>query len=318
MYDFDKHHSFFSSFGDLSDHFLWSSIPAIALLKYGDIHVCGQWFQKLCTIFEKIDPRDMLADSDPFSYNLVTGATHSVYHEPLGNLVRRFSKAMHLTFDEAEEYSQIYQRIITIQWGWKTDTHSYAHPTTLVTQLKRRHWLLAPEETSEDRIVEWLTGVPAECGSAGQLDVIDITPITPGLTSGGDCALVFESLGRLDEALVAAQTDIRLWVFHAPLRVQSLTTMARCQARLGRLGEAQASFEAAVAEAVRCELPWFELLARRDFIRHVLDAQGKRDEQMLGLGRCIDRMALEPADYDAVLGTGLNAATAMAELARQK
>ena len=161
--------------------------------------------------------------------------------------------------------------------------------------------MLRPDEVGKERISEWLAGVPAKCGSSTQAERIDLAVNSPGLTCGGDCAEVFESLGRLEEAIVAAQTDLHIWKFHGPLRVQSHTVVGRCQAKLGRLDEAQASFETAIKDAARCELPYLEMLARRDMIVHVLDAHGRRGEQMEALGGCISSMVLPAAQYQPVL-----------------
>ena len=110
---------------------------------------------------------------------------------------------------------------------------------------------------------------------------------------------------------------IKLQYQRAPLRiiVQSNTAIGRCQAKLGRPEEATAAFEAAIAEAHDCELPFLELLARRDFIVHVLDVEGRREEQMAGLGDAISRMAMAPGEYTAILGSGIDAEAAVAAFA---
>ena len=54
------------------------------------------------------------------------------------------------------------------------------------------------------------------------------------------------------------------------------------------------------------------MIARRDYIVHVLDAQGKRELQMAGLGECISRMVLRPEQYSDVLGSGIDAVAAVA------
>ena len=52
---------------------------------------------------------------------------------------------------------------------------------------------------------EWLSERPAEFGSSYQGERIDLTPVTVGMFCGGDCAEVFESLGRFEEAIAAAE-----------------------------------------------------------------------------------------------------------------
>ena len=71
-------------------------------------------------------------------------------------------------------------------------------------------------------------------------------------------------------------------------------------------------WETAIATAKRTEFPFLELLARRDFIMHILDAQGAREAQMAPLGDCIKRMVLEPAAYNDVLGASIDAEAAVA------
>ena len=72
------------------------------------------------------------------------------------------------------------------------------------------------------------------------------------------------------------------------------------------------AFETAIATARRTEFPFLELLARRGYIGHVLDAQDAREAQMAPLGDCISRMVLEPAAYNDVLGADIDAEVAVA------
>ena len=132
------------------------------------------------------------------------------------------------------------------------------------------------------------------------------------MLAAGDCADVFESLGRSEEAITAAQADIKNYEIHPTIAIQSQVAVGRNQAKLGRPAEAEAAFQAGISEARACELPFLELLARRDLIVHVLDAQGRREEQMAALGDCISRMVMAPGDYTAILGAGLDAEAAAA------
>ena len=92
--------------------------------------------------------------------------------------------------------------------------------------------------------------VPAEWGSASQGDLIDQDGGSFGSMAGGGCAEVFESLGRYDEAVTAAQVDICNYDIQPVLLAQSYAAVGRCQAKLGRpTTEAAAAFEAAIAEA---------------------------------------------------------------------
>ena len=92
---------------------------------------------------------------------------------------------------------------------------------------------------------------------------------------------------------------------------QSYAAVGRCQAKLGHMEKATAAFEAGIAEAHRCELPFIEMLARRDYIVSMLDVHGKREE-MAALGQCISAMSLPPSEYTAVLGSGIGAEAAVA------
>ena len=171
----------------------------------------------------------------------------------------------------------------------------------------------APEDIGEAVMLDWLSSVPAKCGSSAQKNLIDVDAGTFGFLYGGDCAETFEELGLYEEAITAAQTDIQNWQCHCFLLTQSYSAIGRCQAKLGRVREATVAFETAIDEAHRCEIPFMEMLAIRDFIVSVLDAQGKRDSQMAALGRAISVMALPPSHYNDILGAGLDAEDAVKE-----
>ena len=93
--------------------------------------------------------------------------------------------------------------------------------------------------------------------------------------------------------------------------IPSYTAIGRSEAKFGNIDKAAAAFEAAIDEAHRCELPFLEMLAHRDYIVHVFDRQGKRNSQMASLGACISRMVLPPEQYSDVLGSGIDAAAAV-------
>ncbi len=88
--------------------------------------------------------------------------------------------------------------------------------------------------------------------------------------------------------------------------------IGRNSAKLGRFDKAEVAFEAAIAEASRCEMPFIEMLARHDYVVHMLDAAGRREEQMAALGSAISRMVLPPSEYAPVLGPGISAEDAVA------
>ena len=138
------------------------------------------------------------------------------------------------------------------------------------------------------------------------MDRIDVSVNSNGCFNGGDCAEVYESLQLYKEAIIAAEADIRNWPTNPLLQVQQHMAIGRCQVKLGQVQAATDAFEAAIAEAHRCELPFLEMLARRDYIVYVLDKQGKRSSQMAALGRAISKLALPGSEYTATLGPDID------------
>ena len=281
------------------------------LLLYGDIAAARKWLAKSATIFEGNDWRKdptLLLHGGYGSYSF----TNSYLHQAgLKHEVLRLMKARHVTFTEVEASAEVSDPVCGKLLGFVSDTHEYGQMNELIALVKRRHWLLAPDEIAEAAMLEWLAGVPAEWGSAGQGERISCVPCTMGMLGGGDCAEVFESLGRYEEAITAAQTDVRNYDLFTTLFVQSHAAIGRSQAKLGRVDEAAAAFETAILKAREWELPFHEMLAIRDFIVHVLDKDGKRDTQVVSLGGCISRMAMQPADYTDILGCGIDAEAAV-------
>ena len=129
---------------------------------------------------------------------------------------------------------------------------------------------------------------------------------------GGDAVEVFESLGQYEDGIVAAKADFERLPFHFGLRIQSQAGLGRCHAQLGRATEAETAFKWAIAEARRCHMCLLELFAYVDYIKHVLDPAGRRDEALPGLGACILQMASRPDEFNALLGDGLDAEAAVA------
>ena len=74
--------------------------------------------------------------------------------------------------------------------AFRTEQHILSQPSFLISQLKRRHWLLAADEIGKPAMENWLAGVPAAWGSAGEGGLIDATPSANGWMCGGDCAEV--------------------------------------------------------------------------------------------------------------------------------
>ena len=94
--------------------------------------------------------------------------------------------------------------------------------------------------------------------------------------------------------------------------IQSHAAIGRCYAKLKRPKDARAAFETAIATAHECQFYFWEMLAHRDLIVHVLDADGSRDTQMAALGGAISSMVMEPQEYTAILGSSIDAEVAVA------
>ena len=285
-----------------------------ALAVYGDVALARKWTLKSIGIMENMDIRTDPSMFAPGYFGSLSMTNSFMMKAGLGDLVLRYMKAAHLTFSEVDDTAETFYAF-TKFFGFVGETHKFGTPDTLAAQMKRRHWLLAPDEVGKGAMEEWLKTVPAECGSAAQDKMIDCIAITAGDMSACDCADVFESLERYEEGITAAQVDIKNYETYPPVVIQSHSAVGRCQAKLGRPAEATAAFQVAITEAHDCELPFLELLARRDFIVHVLDAEGRREEQMAGLGDAISRMAMAPGEYTAILGSGIDAEAAEAAFA---
>jgi hypothetical protein len=310
-YDHAVHHPMIVSSPIGVNDFMCQAHASRALAVYGDVALVRKWLLKAIDIYESADVR-----ADPSLWGCCYFGAGNMSNSftmkaGLGDLVLRFMKAQHLTFAEVGDTAEIFYGV-TKFFGFKGEKHCYSTPDCLAAQIKRRHWLLAPGEVGKGAIEAWLKTAPAEFGSSGQSKLIDCLPCTVGYMCACDCADVFESLERYEEGITAAQVDIRNYAFYPQVIVQSQTAIGRCQARLGRLEDAAAAFEAAITEARECELPFLELLARRDYIVHVLDAEGRREEQMAPLGDAISRMVMAPGEYTAILGCGIDAEAAVA------
>jgi hypothetical protein len=315
-YDYAIHHPLIASSPISYDMSLHNTHGMRALAVYGDVALTRQCMFQVIGALEQ-EGADCMTDASffaPLYYGSLIMTNSVMIEAGLGSLALRFMKAAHLTFSEVCGTAEVWNAAMKF-YGFVGATHCNGTPDYLVAQMKRRHWLLAPGEVSTGAMEEWLTHTPAEWGSAGQGKLIDVGPTSAGLMAGGDCANVFESVGRYEEAITAAQTDIRNYEIHPAVIIQSNNAIGRCQAKLGRPELATAAFQAAITEAHDCELPFLELLARRDFIVHVLDAEGRREEQMAPLGDTISRMVMAPGEYTAILGSGIDAEAAVAACA---
>ena len=93
-----------------------------------------------------------------------------------------------MTYEEVEATAEILEPMIAFI-AYRTEHHIFCQPSFLISQLKRRHWLLAADEIGKPAMESWLADVPAAWGSAGEGGFIDATP-SIGWMFGGDCAEV--------------------------------------------------------------------------------------------------------------------------------
>ena len=122
---------------------------------------------------------------------------------------------------------------------------------------------------------------------------------------------MFESLDDHENGVIAAYADIERLPLHPHLLIQSHAGLGRCHARLGRTDAAETSFKVAIAEAKRCRLHFLEMLAHCDYIEHVLDPAGRREEELPALGECLTKMASKPEEFSFLLTQGIDAQVAV-------
>ena len=79
------------------------------------------------------------------------------------------------------------------------------------------------------------------------------------------------------------------------------TLLGECCARLGRTDEARAHFESVILLARSTGAFFYEMLAHRNYIVHVLDAEGGRDNHLAELGGAIVKLVLDGTDYPMML-----------------
>ena len=175
---------------------------------------------------------------------------------------------------------------------------------------KRLGYLLDQDNVDVAKLKEALW--PPEWGSfnfEGKQDAVGILGF--GCT-GFEAGEVFELLGEIDSAMVAAEVDLASWPFAVMNLMDNNTLLGRCCARLGRMDEARAHFESVIRLARSTGAFFYEMLAHRNYIVHVLDVEGKRDSHLAELGGAIVKLVLDAAVYTPLLGAGLDAEAAVA------
>ena len=94
-------------------------------------------------------------------------------------------KATDLTFSRVEHTAPM----IVPGLAWTGKTHCYSQSRHLISQMRRRHWLLAPDEIPKVAMLDWVSAhSPAEWGNSAQGDLIDSDPGSSGGLCGGGCA----------------------------------------------------------------------------------------------------------------------------------
>ena len=175
---------------------------------------------------------------------------------------------------------------------------------------KAIHRLHAPQEVSTEACCVWIDAYLAERADGFLIDGICHAVWNWQI---GDIIRAMESVERYSDGVALAEQFKKSYPGVPVIEVEASRAQGRCLTKLGRDSEAESAFEAAIAEAVRVGHTYHELLARRDYIEYVLDPAGRREEQLAALGGTLKALALEPSEYDGVLGvvSGLDASAAV-------
>ena len=122
-----------------------------------------------------------------------------------------------------------------------------------------------------------------------------------------------ESVERYEDGAALAQRVLKAHPHNPTHVVEAWRALGRCHAKLGRIGEAEHAFDAAIAEATRVGRTYHEMLAICDYTQAVLDQAGRRGEQLPALGRAIKALVLDSSEYTDILsGYGLDVNDAVA------
>jgi hypothetical protein len=297
----------------------------VALLHHGDIHLARSWMEKMAAIANEseydvgsLEPGDFSRFLSP--WHTQNYAQLSFRRAGLSDVALRLLRSTKMTFHEAECMLPHCRPVYAVI-GFHTEEYSYMSPETIADWAllaKRSHWLLSPGDIDAAEFRAWL---PApECANGGSsppyAKVEGFGQNSFGCGAGVAGAEVFETLDppEYDNAIIAAEAYLsKFGAISATVRVQASMVIGRSSAKLGLGAEAEAAFGTAIADAKKYGLAFLETLAIRDYIVHVLDDAGRREEQLAALGGAIDRMALAPCEYTPVLDCeGLDAEAAVA------
>ena len=282
------------------------------LLRFGDIPLHQKFVSKLATLFEGVD----WSTVPSFALGPYLAAIRgSSFHADIGasssslSLLETFS----CSFDKVQGTFEFLNNALAsagVGWAVQNEHGSFgfmAATQELVATVKAAHCLHTPEK------------IASEARRAFLAAYADATPLTDtafdccGALPRADIARVMEAEGQHEAGIEQARWMLRSAPHTAMQSIEANRALGRCYAKLGRAAEAEAAFEAAVADAARVGSTYHEVLTRCDYVKSVLDAAGRRGEQLAPLGRAIQALVLEPAEYDSVLaGYGLDATAAVA------
>ena len=289
------------------DAWWWMNPGALALAMHGDLLLARRYMSKLaqvCTThYENIITNRSDAVTIPIRFCGSTLCRRAGLNKENLALIEA-SRSSFAGVDKLMDWLEQEEGGIYANMGWIQGDWANMRPAYNKLWAKRHHWLSKRADIDEASFRAWLP--PPEAGSCGwytedgQL-VFSNDIMNMGCRDGGLAAEVFESLGEIENGLIAAETDLRRFGTIPHVAIEAGAARARCLAKLDRADEAEEAFNEAISEAVTFLYPLWELVVRRDLIAHVLDAADRRSEQIVPLGKCIAAMALPAAEYTPVL-----------------
>ena len=147
-YDFKLHHELLQQAPMGMDMVMMNHPGTFALNVFGDIELTRKWLLKVCEIYEGMEDPRAVPTIFSCAYYGGLNLTHSFLKSAgLGDLSLRLLKALHLSFTEVEASAETYHGVMRF-FAWTGKTHNWCTNAFLVSQMKRRHWLLAPAPLS--------------------------------------------------------------------------------------------------------------------------------------------------------------------------
>ena len=255
------------------DYFRSGFVTTILALWYGNIDACKKWHQKSHQIFDELDlPRYGWFDQTDNQPELATIMTNVMPAFATLGLYEEMSSLM-----RAVGYSWDKDGLGRIDYWekWSASNSLWVNNKYRVISYRLLVFLSAPSGTIDDAEVEAFMPSPQEladiergffCGRIrGQED----------LPSFG--ARAFLKLGRDDDAYELSK--IAVSPKQKSIKKGNLMTchsiLGQVAAKRGHLEEAEGHFANALKEAQLSRLPMLELLAARDWKKHLLEPYGR-------------------------------------------